>query len=206
MPGASPVAATVQQRLWSCTSNDWTEVIERRLTQHAVAIPALGWRLHVGATPNLSLRIHVKAGHTADPLGQSPLPGGALSELHPAIAGLGLLLVNEVNQGGIARWSTHCHPDSDEDGTRWGNGSNPFGVIRIRVNSQLALQSLARRRVHSRLVFICPHLRLVHVHSWSFSARPQQDEQDPDSSPQPGLYLQERDMWVLGVLGIRTAQ
>jgi hypothetical protein len=32
-------------------------VIERRLTQHAVAIPALGWRLRVGTTANLSLRI-----------------------------------------------------------------------------------------------------------------------------------------------------
>jgi hypothetical protein len=44
--------------------------------------------------------------------------------LHPATAGLGLLLMNEVNQGGIAGWSKHCHPDSDEDGSREGNVSN----------------------------------------------------------------------------------
>jgi hypothetical protein len=30
---------------------------------------------------------------------------------------------------------------------------------------------------------VCPHLRLVRVHSRSFSARPQQNEQNPDSSP-----------------------
>jgi hypothetical protein len=57
-PGeATPVAATVPPRLWCCASNNWTEVIERRLTQHAVAIPVLGWRLRVGTTGNLSLRI-----------------------------------------------------------------------------------------------------------------------------------------------------
>ena len=43
--------------------------LKRRLTQSAVAIPALGWRLRVGATANLSLRIQVKAGHAADLLG-----------------------------------------------------------------------------------------------------------------------------------------
>jgi hypothetical protein len=46
------------------------------VSQRAVAIRALGWRLRVGATADPSLRIHDKAGHTADLLGQSPLPGG----------------------------------------------------------------------------------------------------------------------------------
>ena len=55
------------------------------LTQRAVAIPALGWRLRVGATANLSLRIHVKAGHNADLLGQSPLPGGGSAWESPAL-------------------------------------------------------------------------------------------------------------------------
>jgi hypothetical protein len=92
----------------------------------------------------------------------------ASSELHPATAGLGLLLRNEVNQGGIPGWSKHCHPDSDEDGRRGGNGSN--------------LVASAQICVLSRAFAVGPHLRLVRVLAVVFRKTPQ-DEQDPDSSP-----------------------
>jgi hypothetical protein len=42
---AAPVAATVLKRVWRSWSDNPHEGIERVVTQRAVAIPALGWRL-----------------------------------------------------------------------------------------------------------------------------------------------------------------
>ena len=75
----------------------------------------------------------------------------ALSELHPATAGVGLLLVNGVNQGGIADWSKHCHPDSDEDGSRGGMAQILWRQPPIRVNSRAFAVGLYLRQS----AFIC---------------------------------------------------
>jgi hypothetical protein len=53
-----------------------TEATERSLTQRAVAIPALGWRLRVELRGVLFLRSNHQATDTMDLTGQSPLPGG----------------------------------------------------------------------------------------------------------------------------------
>jgi hypothetical protein len=69
-----PVAATVPEDLRCYASINWIEGVERLLTQRAVAIPALGWRLR--AEPRLTCRFGstTESGQSLGPFGQSPLP------------------------------------------------------------------------------------------------------------------------------------
>jgi hypothetical protein len=71
------------------------------------------------------------------------------------------LLVNEVNQSGIAGWLKHCHPDSDEDGSREGNGSNLVASAQICALSRAFAVCFYRRFVYGWM--------LVRVYSQSFS-------------------------------------
>jgi hypothetical protein len=71
------------------------------------------------------------------------------------------LLVNEVNQSGIAGWLKHCHPDSDEDGSREGNGSNLVASAKMCALLRAFAVCFYRRFVYGWM--------LVRVYSQSFS-------------------------------------
>jgi hypothetical protein len=70
----TPVAATVQQGPRCVSPDRRSERTESVLTQRAVAIRALGWRLRV--QPRLTYRFEntMKLANLIDLVGQSPLP------------------------------------------------------------------------------------------------------------------------------------